>query len=288
MSTYIDLDSSKRDLSRYPNPASYTIHAEQIGHWSAHPRKVVGQNPGVQNSVRDIYDSVEIIQVLIPVADYTYVDEHGVTRTGNNTQSLQKIYIDVHTVNFDHKHSISSPHPIDPTGVVGHDRTSSAKFILVRKSVQADENSDNQYLRFETEMDQVIRFDRKREIVVDIMQEDGHTIIISDTSIGTTTLNNGGALGGGDPTVTVADASVFSTSMYARINREYVEITGIAVNTLTINRAQLGSSASSHNDLSRITAVLNRSVQTHITLMLTPYSRDGDYDDHGKGIHKLY
>ena len=276
MSTYIDIDSSKRDLSRYPNPASYTFHAVQIGHWPLHPRRVSGNVFDPEEHVKGMYESVKAKNILIPAVDYTYIDEHGITRTGN-TMSLQKIYLDIHTVNFNHTNSINSAHPIDPTGVVRNDRTGSSKFILYRNDIQLDENDQPRYLKFETDMDQVLRFERRKEIVVRLSQEDGHTIIIPDKSTGTTTLNNTGELTSIAATVTVADATVFSMNTIVKIDNEYIEITNIVANDLTIIRARLGSSASSHADFSTITAILDRSSQINIILELTPYARDAAY-----------
>lgn len=75
-----------------------------------------------------------------------------------------------------------------------------------------------------------------------------------------TTLNNGGTLGSGDPTVTVTDGSVFpATGIFVvKIGTELATIASRSSNVLTFAaRGVEGTSAASHADGSTITGVLS-------------------------------
>ena len=57
------------------------------------------------------------------------------------------------------------------------------------------------------------------------------------------TINEGGTFSDSDTTLTIASAAALAggTNSYIRIDDEYLRITGIAGNDLTVTRAQLGS-----------------------------------------------
>ena len=69
------------------------------------------------------------------------------------------------------------------------------------------------------------------------------------------TINEGSTFLAGDTTLTVTSASALAagTNAYIRIDDEYLRVTGIAGNDLTVTRAQLGSTAASHTDGSTVT-----------------------------------
>ena len=69
------------------------------------------------------------------------------------------------------------------------------------------------------------------------------------------TINEGGTFSDSDTTLTIASAAALAggTNSYIRIDDEYLRITGIAGNDLTVTRAQLGSTAASHSNSSAVT-----------------------------------
>ena len=69
------------------------------------------------------------------------------------------------------------------------------------------------------------------------------------------TINEGSTFLAGDTTLTVTSATALAagTNAYIRIDDEYLRVTGISGNDLTVTRAQLGSTAASHTDGSTVT-----------------------------------
>ena len=70
-----------------------------------------------------------------------------------------------------------------------------------------------------------------------------------------TTIDETGTYLAGDTTLTVTSATALAagTNSYIRIDDEYLRVTGIAGNDLTVTRAQLGSTAASHTNGSTVT-----------------------------------
>ena len=87
-----------------------------------------------------------------------------------HTADLQRVYLDVHSIRFPDMRLIST---------IGSVITN-ARFVLTRDKIQYDSNNTPVWVLFETKMDQVIRFSRNEPLQVDIMQEEGYTIVIPD------------------------------------------------------------------------------------------------------------
>ena len=70
-----------------------------------------------------------------------------------------------------------------------------------------------------------------------------------------TTIDEGGTFSDSDTTLTVTSAASLgaSTNDYIRIDDEFLRITGVAGNDLTVTRAQLGSTAAAHTNGSTVT-----------------------------------
>lgn len=71
------------------------------------------------------------------------------------------------------------------------------------------------------------------------------------------TLNNSGAMAIGAGTCVVTNGAYFETGMVIMIEDEYLEVTNVSSNTLTVTRAARGTSAAEHADGSRVT-ILSR------------------------------
>ena len=174
MSTYTDLDSSYRDLDMFPNPFNYTTGGGQIASWSKAPRQVtVGQSTPSTRAV-EFSQSLKMVEFILPyITVYYYVDNN----TANppvfvQTIDLQRIYIDVHTVDHNDSRLINS---------LG-DRIKSARFALAKKRIQESSTGVPQWIHYETKMDQVTRWTRDQPVTVAIMQEQGWQLFVDDTN----------------------------------------------------------------------------------------------------------
>lgn len=78
----------------------------------------------------------------------------------------------------------------------------------------------------------------------------GSQITLIEPAGTATTLNEGGTLSDADTTVTVTSAPTLgvTTNGYIKIDDEFMQVTAIDGNDLTVSRAQLGTSAASHTD----------------------------------------
>ncbi|QEH38656.1 hypothetical protein OJF2_72620 [Aquisphaera giovannonii] len=70
-------------------------------------------------------------------------------------------------------------------------------------------------------------------------------------------MNNGGTLASAASTVTVADGSIFDTGDVVQIENEYILVTAISGNVLTVTRGYAGTAAASHNDALPVYLVSN-------------------------------
>ena len=83
----------------------------------------------------------------------------------------------------------------------------------------------------------------------------GANITLIEAGGTNTTINEGGTFSDSDTTLTVTSAASLgaSTNDYIRVDDEFLRITGVAGNDLTVTRAQLGSTAAAHTDGSTVT-----------------------------------
>ncbi|WP_165221887.1 SU10 major capsid protein [Aquisphaera insulae] len=84
-------------------------------------------------------------------------------------------------------------------------------------------------------------------------------------------LNNGAAVTAAATTATVADGSIFDTGDVIQIENEYILVTGISGNALTITRGYAGTTAASHADALPVYLVSNS--RTGAELNVTSVSR---------------
>jgi len=170
MATYIDLDSTYRDNGTYPNPASYTVEASQVSLWTREARQTMANSIRPGASAKDFVQSVEVKRLILPYIAITYTNSSG-TVINTHTADLQRIYLDVHTLRFNDNQLINS---ID-------NKVFKARFSLIRKDIQYDNANVPKWCIFECNMDQVMRFSRNESLKMEIMQEEGFTVVITDT-----------------------------------------------------------------------------------------------------------
>jgi len=172
MSTFIDLDSTYRNITSYPNPASYTVDGNQIRTWYQSPRQVTQNSIRPGNRIVEFSQSVKVVKFILPYGNVTYTDNLGVVHTVN-TADLQRIYLDVHSINYNDKQLIYS---ID-------NKFANARFVLTQERIQFSTVTGLPvWVFFFAHMDQVTRFPRNEPVVINIMQEQGYTIVIPDTT----------------------------------------------------------------------------------------------------------
>lgn len=172
MATFIDLDSTYRNRTQYPNPASYTVDGTQIRTWYQSPRQVTQNSIRPGNRIVEFSQSLKIIKFILPYVNVTYTDNAGIIQTVN-TGDLQRVYLDVHSVHYNDRQLIYS---ID-------NKFSEARFVLTQERIQYSTLNVPTWVIFFTHMDQVTRFPRNEPVIINIMQEQGHTIVIPDVGV---------------------------------------------------------------------------------------------------------
>lgn len=171
MATYIDLDSSYRDTVNYPNACNYIVSVDQVRSWSKEPRQIAAQNPRIR--AVEFTQSVECKYLILPYTDITYRDNiTGLTVT-THTAALSRLYLDVHSQRY------------NDTGLINiiDNKIPRARFVLTFESLQFDHNNIPRFVRFVCRMDQVMRFSRNDSLIVNMMQEEGYAIIITDPAL---------------------------------------------------------------------------------------------------------
>jgi len=73
----------------------------------------------------------------------------------------------------------------------------------------------------------------------------------------TTTMNNGGNMTAGATTVTVTSGGLFAQGDIVVVDSEYLRVSSVASNVLTVSRAFGGTSAASHTAASTVTILTN-------------------------------
>lgn len=168
MATYIDLNSLFRDANFYTNPAEYVVNATQVATWHRSPRTVSAHSARPGSRAVEFTQSVQCKQLTLPYTDYKYISNGQ--EISDHTANLQRIYLDVHTEKHNDRHLVST---ID-------NKISKAKFVLTRENIQFDISMNPISINFGCRMDQVMRFPRYEAIRINIMQEEGKTIFITD------------------------------------------------------------------------------------------------------------
>jgi len=172
MATYIDLDSFHRNFQGQPNSASYKIYAEQVKTWNRAARQVNAHSSRPGSRAVEFSQSIQCKHVTLPYTEVKYVGDDGTVQT-THTADLQRLYLDVHNDRYNDKHLINTIDNKVPKG----------RFALTSEGVQYDSGMNPKWVKFSSRMDQVIRFSRNEALEVNIMQEDGKTIIIEDAAL---------------------------------------------------------------------------------------------------------
>jgi hypothetical protein len=178
MAQFFDLDSAFRDVCQYPNPACYELTYNQIKSWFPSARTVIANSPNPSTRSVEFTQSVKVLLLYLPYTTVTYItnpnDPIGSTVT-INTADIQRLYLDVHTINKNDGQAMFTINNIPTSGV------RNARFVLKRDNIQLDSNGVPRWLLFKCDMDQVMRIDRDKALSIRILQEQGYQIIISDT-----------------------------------------------------------------------------------------------------------
>ena len=176
MSTFIDVDSTYRDYTTYPNICNFVITSEQMRSWPKEPRQVTSHNSRPGSRMLEFSQSLQIKTLTLPYATCTYT--YGLVTpsvvVNTHTADLQRIYLDFHTLRFDDTNLI---YTID-------NKVPKARFVLCDPRIQYDSLGIPRWVQFYCRMDQAMRFSRSEPFKVEVMQEEGYGIVITDTFVG--------------------------------------------------------------------------------------------------------
>lgn len=178
MSTYIDLDSSYRERTAYPNPCEYIVTADQVSGWPRTARQVTAHAGRPGSNAVEFSQSIQVKHVILPYATATYSVnpepgfslQPGGETVITHTADLQRIYLDVHSEGKNDMHLVNT---------IG-DKIPKARFILTQEKVQFDRLGVPKWVHFGCRIDQAMRFDRNRPVTISIMQEQGKVLFIDD------------------------------------------------------------------------------------------------------------
>ena len=173
MATYIDLDSRHRNWQVYTNPAYFVVEAEQVSTWNRAPRQVTAQSSRLGSRVVEFSQSVKLKQLIIPYVDNTlagYYNSGTSVVTGAHSATFQRLYVDVHTARYDDKQLIYTI----------NNKIPKARFACTQEGFQFDDTNTPRWIKFGSNMDQVMRFARNESLVFEIMQEDGNRVWFYD------------------------------------------------------------------------------------------------------------
>lgn len=178
MAQYFDLDSTFRDACQYPNPAQYDLTYNQIKAWFPSPRTVLANAPNPSSRSVEFTQSVKVLLLYLPYTNVTYITNPNdpINNTVTiNTADIQRLYLDIHTINRNDGQPMFTINDIASSGV------RNARFVLKRDEIILDSNLIPRWILWKCEMDQVMRIDRDKALSIRIMQQDGFTIIVPDT-----------------------------------------------------------------------------------------------------------
>lgn len=172
MSQFFDLDSTFRDACEYPNPANYRLTYNQIGSFFPSATTVIANSPSPKTRSVEFKQSVKVHELFLPYAAFTYIIKSGAGEQviTSHTADIQRLYLDVHTINLNDGFSLFSL----------NNRVFNARFVLHRDAIQLDSAGIPKWVRFESKMDQVMRINRNQALEIRMMQELGYGIIITD------------------------------------------------------------------------------------------------------------
>ena len=162
MSTYIDLNSSLRNRSQYPNPACYLVDTCQLTGWYRNARTVraTGQNPAAR--------PLEFVTTIRPL---TLTTPYQINDAGDTFADTPRLYLDFHSTRYNDVYLITS------IGGVQKE----AKFVFVQDAIQRNESGDPIWIHWRSDkMEQTMRFSRDNPVIFCLLDLCGEKIIIED------------------------------------------------------------------------------------------------------------
>jgi len=158
MSSYIDIDSEYRDNNLYPNPAQFTITADQVDRWFKHNR-ITNNLPNLP--FKSPYDFVHVVKLKNLVIPYSVA-----------FSTLRRIYVDFHT------HQTKTYNLINCINGMNAD----AKFIAFYDRIQNDSAGNPYAIHYKCNMSQVMRFQNGQPVDFILRDKDDNILSITDTT----------------------------------------------------------------------------------------------------------
>lgn len=159
MSNFIDLDSFYRDRETYPNENEYQISNQGVASWFRKSRSVTNlpQDPNTQPV--DYVTSIRVKYLTLPYSD--------------DLSEVPRVYIDFRSRDYKDINLIST---------IGGEH-SQDKFICEFHKIQNDRNGDPLWIIYKCKMTQVMRFNRKDNVLLRISSRNGNTLPQQDDNI---------------------------------------------------------------------------------------------------------
>ncbi len=320
MSRYIDLDSSYRDRVTYQNPADYVVESSQANTWYQAPRTVNAFANPPQARALDFTQSIEVKHLLLPYTDITYRTNTGAIVT-THTANLQRVYLNIHSVSKDDRYLISTiENKISKAKFVCTRKEIQSDANDVESWILFECKMD-QVMRFNRGEGVVFQILQEQGYVIVISDpcsvriinstnlgpvtdstpgtsgfnvvkvQDGNVVIPEITDV-TPTADSGGSLGG--VYFTINNGSDAPFYVWYNVDGGSVDpapggtgiVVNININDSALNVAEKTQLAILANDnfTAELCPTVDPTKQTNCLIEITPFYKDGAYDNHAMGL----
>ena len=158
MSSFIDLDSSLRNVQLWPNPANFVVNDSQMSSWFVSSRSVRAFPQEVPKKQLEFVAALKLLHFVLPYQA--------------NLADTPIIFVDLHCQKYKDRSlvsTISNAHP-------------QIKFVCEFDKYQVDSNLAPAWIHYKCNMTQVMRFSRKSALTFTVSMLDGNTVQIVDNT----------------------------------------------------------------------------------------------------------
>lgn len=160
MATFFDLDSVYRDKETWPNPNYFELNPSEISTWHPNPRMVRKIADDPNSRPREFVVTMNIKDLTLPWTQ--------------DIAPLPRVYVDFHSKLYNDTHFMNTINGVHKF----------AKFVCIPDKVQNDENGDPAWIHFKSDMEQIMRFERKYPIVFKVTTRSEDVLPNPDTPPG--------------------------------------------------------------------------------------------------------
>jgi hypothetical protein len=156
MSTFIHLDSGARDVTQYPNPASFTVNANQVSTWWQAARTVRAYPQEIPNKQYEFVTTIKIDHLVLPYTE--------------QLQDEPIVYVQFNSTKYKDRSLIQTISNMFPT----------ITFVAEWDKTQNDSTATPAWIHYKCNMPQAMRFSRDKPVIFEVTLRDGSTPIIVD------------------------------------------------------------------------------------------------------------